>query len=1651
MDTTKDKSGSIPFLAQPGDAPEVLPFGAPNVTAGAGNKVDPAKLSEEVLTTRAIKNHMALGEKSPGPHELRRLEELGMLDHVVTNAAREDDVRKMQARADIVKELSLGASKEGRRLSPIEEETIYALTSADMQSLRTDPESFLQKEYARRVVSLATARGVENPFEVSARGNPQETFNVVDTTQDFIAKREGFSRIAEDAASVAKEQSWAGYLVDVAKELVPFYTWAKTKDAVQDYTGVNAPITSKLPGNNLEEQISYLYSLPADQANRLAKETVDGLLQDNPQLAARFASALVSYGHANLDNILIAGVDVLSVGLAAPVRAIGKAAATGVAKSGKAAVRASTGLLEGTGKGAKIYEALKPLAQAATMRKPTAAKVADAAGDTVDSAMYSTVKNLEGWRGEIAGRSAKEWNDLDNAVQSFMNPQAVLDGPRFSLSTEAATRLVGQVKSFSDDFLSKLYTDPLQTASRVTPNVLRKASEEAFDLFSRQYRRLEDSVLDVERVIGSNPGLSVRLGRNNGELFNTEAQAMIYIDDVYGLKDAAVVRPRGSAFYIEVFKPFDLSTPGIAKARKLDIASDTIPTANALGKYLVRMRSGEDTLPPSVREAFKRSVYGGSALLKVIGDEAKNIAKLKDPSDFYDFLRHQQTMKNPKNPEKLGYFSKTLGEFEIQWASRFNRLPTEQEASAYFAYTKINDAHYLYLNNSYYTAKTSLGLQHNSIKGITQDLEGRIAAALPGPKDPAARVLVIGEDNVPWYFNTARSLSAREGKEIKPREEIDNLLNNGYQILQLSPTGQRVLTSLDEVSDVLKGRGAPHFIIAKQVDSKPLPFQQIPYAPGGHHMYPEGFFVRQAQIYPSEGGKRTIYYGDVNIFQSLSKEAAERVSTRMEEARVLMRGLYNAKGAKVKNADPLAIAAFENFVKNNLPISVKEFKGMFFGKGATLDIRAPIMYSSNDVSLAAARDLKSISLVDGVKPTEFVKDSDSPYNLYRGIPNLQYAMERGDVLREVAMMGSKDNPVLGIRPGTLLDPIAAVSRSLESMRHGMYLEDLRMTTSERFLAEFDDLLDLTDPKYAADKFLAATDAPFKKVSSENRDRLAQAEVFRDRFKQFLGFRNNAENQAAAFAEKILDGRSPDLATGWRKSLYEVLAEPRTTVDKLKQLAFHMKIGLWNPKQLVLQANTTAHIAGIVGPVNGSKAAAAAMVQNIIMHGGDDLTEAGAKLVKTFGWTEETFKEAVNAMKRTGYDNVGKEVATREQHLRGRVIDTKVGQVLDHGLFFFKKGEEFVRRASWNAAYLEWRQANPNAKLTDTMISRILDRADTLNVNMSQASNAGWQQGLLSIPTQFMSYPVRITEQLLGKRLTNAEKRRLLVTYSALYGVPVTTAVSSFGLLPSHKALKSYLYDQNIDLEDNLVLNAMNEGIIGLLSDAAMGEDVNAQTVMGPYGSSILNDFMYGDKQGWELMMGASGSVLGETMAASVPVVKWMWSLANPFADETYPITLQEITNVFSPVTTMSMTEKAIVGFATGNYYTRKGDLIDKGNGGISGVLKAYLGVSPQKIDDLYILVSNDKNRKEFVNKQSRFVKAEFEKMLKASSREEAEGYHRNMMTRMITLEPRERDSVLRQALEPQRSLMERQFLIRQPKSEEQREFNMKLMNKWGIN
>lgn len=473
------------------------------------------------------------------------------------------------------------------------------------------------------------------------------------------------------------------------------------------------------------------------------------------------------------------------------------------------------------------------------------------------------------------------------------------------------------------------------------------------------------------------------------------------------------------------------------------------------------------------------------------------------------------------------------------------------------------------------------------------------------------------------------------------------------------------------------------------------------------------------------------------------------------------------------------------------------------------------------------------------------------------------------------------------------------------------------------------------------------------------------------------------------------------------------------VTFMRSMTFHAKLGLWAIPQLLVQSQTFATILA-VSPFHGSAGTYATMLHQWarinaspeILRSLDNM----ATKISIFGqsrWKPGEFIEARELLNRTGFEKVAGEYANLNTALKTDFIGNDAKSLLNAGTVFFREGEKSTRLGAWYTAYREFREANPTGPISKTDIGKILQRADLLTVNMSRASNSMLHQGVFSLPTQFLTYQFRMAELFMGSRLggTTTERMlargRLALFYAALYGAP-----SAIGLtgLPLANSIREEAIKRGYQVGDNFLSTLIDQGIPHMMAawitgngDWKKGNNYNIGDRFGSPGFTILNDALKSDHAWWQLVGGASGTTLLNTLTAGNNFFHVIGSMLAPKnEDKAFPLKLDDFVDIFKEVSSVNQAWKLIAAVNTGKW-------MSKNEGYIGDVTKAnaafmaLTGLSPQQQDDAFLKSEIKKEEvafqketlKEFVKEYRRGIQAARE-----GNPQQAQDYYKRAFTRL---------------------------------------------------
>ncbi len=1185
---------------------------------------------------------------------------------------------------------------------------------------------------------------------------------------------------------------------------------------------------------------------------------------------------------------------------------------------------------------------------------PKVEEVVSAMGDTEKGGFISAVKRFLNPFGE--GNT-----DVAKQLFSTYNPKGFLSDSKVIGNGRAAQLAPYLQKQF--DNLTKT-VGGLARVNRLTPEALAIAKKNAEDQLLREHgNSLNASILDqkfefipAEMHPANTPFVVLKLGKPGGALFDTENEAKLWASERYHLSNAIPFRvdQQGYKYYLGVPKSLDETSPDVLRATITDYNSANKSFWTAL---LGRLRTASDLLGDFQNDQRQIAVHAEQTIKALLKKEIQdNITSLK-PKERAALADMLTVMRDGNHPVKnqRGFWYQTAGQYEQAFLDKIGRLPSEKEVLAYHKYRELQDWELLVENASVYRDKARKGVeQHRFSLGdgnYSPWFEGKVREGTPwsseGRDDYEAGIWLHDATTGKGKFYYQNRMTPDEKKTLK-----DLVESRGYRVVQVHDPKTHPLEDIAVTKAGKDLREQVNYIVTNSWDKKPLSWNQVEYREGPHSIYRHDWYVAQPQIQTGRFGKKT-YFGDNNILNVETEAQARKWSAIVDRGRQLLRD---------GKMDELT-----TYLRDNLPVewnTAEKFSRLFDRKDSPLDLHTPVVFKkANHNTVDTVESLKRDypDLVNGLKnPHDMSNDMDKALLL-----------ERDFVINTI-----KDGAVAHIAPAEQLDPYVALNKALNQRIRNLWMNDYKLQAVNSWIQDFKHVLDpnsktlehfplkfLYEPQYA------------HTAGTMSADRQS-AEAARLAIVNFIGTKTELGQNLDWMKTKLLNGIYNKIGQG--KILDSALATTSDPVHFMRGLAFHSKLGMFNPVQFVVQAQTMFHSVAVAGLRHGFSGMAVAPLLRGLGHNPDHL-DAIARVASRFGWTEDSFKEMWRTMEKTGLWEVAGEAAMRDNAYDPKLFQGRWGRFLDAGAFFFNEGERMTRLTSWATAFHEFKAANPTKAIGNLEIGQILRRADDLSVNMTRASNAAWQTGVWSIPTQFFAYNTRMMEQLLGSRLTKIEKLRLVATYSALYGIPIGVGTYVGGVWPAHDSFREAALAKGVDLHNDWIKIA-SEGLMSYVISLALGKDYNVAQRYGPGNQQALKEMLDGDKSIADMVFGASGKIAADFFKAAMPFFHWA---AATVTGEDYPLMPTDWTKMFRNVATFDEAAKAYGVLNYGQWQSKSGQAF-QGADAVDAVAIS-LGLTPQRVSDTYSLQNILRKQKSEQEGYVNNAREDFRRALQAAS------------------------------------------------------------------
>ena len=1511
--------------------------------------MDTPQVDPEYVATLANKAEFGLG-KIVG-------EDKSTIERQFLNGNENEWRRMASAKVDTQRETALNdmISQIAMRgpVGPAENKLIQ--TAADnVRNNPSDPKTVIEEWYGRQYVQALRRQSDlsdDNTFYSDAQKEIPEAITALeDKAAGVAAYRELALQQKQFVAKIMENESTGSWLLNTAAGFVPFRSEVKLRGLVGD-VGVFA---GGFLGSNLDKQAESLLSEPFPVYKEKFPNIVRQLALSDPSLADRFIDAVLgkSTSEKFLDNAFSAA-DIAQV-TAWPKGLISTMRKAGLLSASKTAMKDITKSIEANSKTAMLA----------------------ATGDLEEAAVHKATTNIV----ELAQGTARTEQQFADGLVSFF----VKDADSVKTNPNGYANLVNKIQE-NYDYLTSKFMNILTNTGRPErlPEVL--ANEVNIRAVQKGIKNtypgnLSNAVIDVspptrDKITGGYK-VDIHIGTTEGNYFASREQAEnfayahsmnIVNPEIKEIQTSSpfpksFVEQQGLGYYLKETKVL----PETA-----DFVRDLIGTTNAskspsgfvnslLGRFS-RFRTPEDTLSLDQRMNRKAATYGPANLNALAQEAQKPIQKLgswtlpftQKRKDWNEWIRTLEAARHiPDENNLMGRSFRTIGEFTEHFQNVNGHLPNQKQVEAYFAFNWLNQMDHSLRNLNVVREMERLGIQEHQFwvtpKGEARRLSGYIPGRrmhdLPGAgNDDVIAIIGNTPDNV-TLTSTGR-LSASTGRD--KQRLIKNVKEGRQVVIELHAPEMRPLSEFNKAI----GRERVRYVIVRNVETRPLTWEQLPRRGGGHIEYDYTHYIKQAKMVPIGYGKKAKdpfvhwYEGDTTVMP-IELGYGQKIVDHLNHARELLRA------GKLDDA--------KAYVQQHAFMDWKEFKGWFFDKHAPdgtvvpphLDLHEPFRLVPRNVKIAemdATLASRYPAFKDGTKKSSLNRQHMVPFTTQRDSENLYTIVEK---------IGTQGRPVYNYEPAKMIDIVPTMNRAMARIVHSTFLDDYKIFSVEHWLKEAELYIDTksgTTRDIWSSPYFHFFHPEFRDGTPENIKESLLARHFQ--INQLIGQTSSIDKRLHQIEDTLNQSfynkfGSSKLNPSW------LIPKISKIPDMLRTIVFHKTLGLYSIPQLWVQTQTFANILGIAGPRYAGQATAAVFFNQMrraaMMSKVDqaaflakmDKYASSLKLPGLKGFKPGEFTEAVQLMERTGFDKVAHEHILRDNVMSTKTIQRGFGRFLDAGTYFFNTGERWVREGAWFTAYQEFRSKVPYGRINDTQLKQILERADLLQVNMSRASASAAHTGIFAVPAQFYSYQLRLAELFFGKgRLTPMERTRLLITNALLYGIPAATAVTGN---PFVNNVREIALNNNYVVGTNYLSTLAMEGLPSLIVGLATGVNPSIGTNWGPSGLQNLADSLSGDKTMWDVALGASGTALHNAFVSFDPFVG---AVMAAYKGEAFPTRIEDLGNILREVNSINIGTRAAVAAYTGKWLSRNGALLEKDVSATRAIIQSLLGLQNQEIVD----------------------------------------------------------------------------------------------------
>jgi len=1066
----------------------------------------------------------------------------------------------------------------------------------------------------------------------------------------------------------------------------------------------------------------------------------------------------------------------------------------------------------------------------------------------------------------------------------------------------------------------------LEASARLTAEELAHAEQVTAQRLQRQFGREVKDVRVNDLELSGNSRvhrIEFTLGRKNGGGFASEGQANRYGGSI-GMTGEPIQDEAGQWFYKVVE---DIPETGFFTQLL------NVKTPSPM-RFALNARNVGDT---HLADAAARAGNARNRLLKTLVEPYENTFRSlrgEERDAVAQVLQAGDTLGTWFEPDQLS----TL------WHRAHKRAPTVRELDAYQAARDINDMEYALRNDDLYKARQVKGYRTASFDtGL-----GRV---------DRANVIIDRELKAKPTQTRIYDVSAKKhyvDDTAMTQRQWDRLRGQGYQ-----------LVTLEHPLQMADGTTIKNFLVkGKDMAVENLKREQLSYRAGGHRMYRGKYFVKQT-VYGRQMDTGKEFLENPNTYIAAeTRGEAKFWASRMEAAR-----LAHLDGADLGVIDDILGG------HAGLP-DAKEFVRL-------MDSPEGAFQKNTKFDVYFDREMPDEYLTNG-QGLEFVDPEDTGFNGFLRTTGRMYTGRKGEAL-----------PDYRGQQAVLLDPYETINRSLMNISALTSFGDYKVQSVERWMKTFGKYLDKTHTPDDWSDMRLFMEAPLIKGGNDNVARIRNAALAqRQVIKRTLGWKTENDLRAEQWGRHLSEWVAGDKIEGVLPSVRRFASGVDWIADKnpisaLRSFAFDLKLGLFNVAQLPLQLST-AVAATAMSPKVGMKGWAMIAPMRFVLGGKvltkealegrlDELVKRGVHTLGGFSSAQE-FKQFAKSASRSGFFDLGGTHGLMDHYGPHAALDgfqSGVQRAREAGRFFFFEAERWNRIVAWRIAWDEVMQQGLKPGSPE-FAAKLAGRAEEFSFNMSRESQAWWQKGLLSIPTQFWAYNARMLEAMTVGNFTAEQKFRLFLSQSLLYGsagIPAAGAISAFA---KGKDPSLALEGGALNLDPNPLNSPFATLDRGLVDQAilSMTGDVDVQ-VGARYGTgswltelakNIFGLSSYGEVSAADMLGGATYNIMGKVGGDVIrPIVEYM---AAESGDQGMPIRREALVRLASNVSFLGNGYKAYMVHQYGTLRSGNGTtLVDDLPSGVA--FATMLGINPGEMDEITAISSFRANRSEAIKEATK--------------------------------------------------------------------------------